>query len=242
MTKQAKGKTLASKKAASITANTQEAQIVVKKEPGPIPNFAKNQARVDAKNQSQLAANEKAREAAHAAKELTLQQAWESKQKKLHASYVQFVAGTEADDYLIGADQLPFVIYQRAFSAKGNLPAQMVLVVEEYHARHGTKLPVYILHDFLFMNVKRVPFAGGAVGEVQKKMFLFLKSMLAKEIATEKAFRENPSPKGDPSTLTMAKVDEEHSCALDNAGLVDNAAASMAGVDQEHDLLELETA
>ena len=209
---------------------------------GVVPDFKQNQARVEARHQEQLAANEKARKAADAAKELKLQQAWESKQEKLRASYAQFVAGTEADDYLIGVDQFPFVIYRRPFSAKGNLPAQMVLVIEEYQARHGTKLPVYIPHDFLFMNVKKVPFAGGAVGEVQKKMFLLLKSTLAKEIATEKAFRENPPSKGDHSIVTMTKVDEEHSIALNDAGPVDNAAASIAGVDHEHELLELETA
>ena len=237
MTKQTKAKTLKDKKAAGV-ATPAKKTVKVQVAKGPTPDFTQNKARAEAAHQNNLAVIKKARQAESDAKELKLRQLWEAKQVELHDSYTKFVAGTPGDNYFIGAGEFRFVVYQRAFSAKGNLPAQMVTVIEEYRALHGTKHPVYFPHEFLFRNVKKVVFVGGITGEIQEKMFIFLKGALAKEIAIEKAFRENPVPKANPAVASMAKVDQEHSVALGDEGPANDGIASMQQFNREHELLE----
>jgi hypothetical protein len=115
----------------------------------------------------------------------------------------------------------------REFKATETKPLRHSLVIQEVYATEKTGAPVFVPHEWLFK--EKVYFAIGKIGDVQRKMLTYIKTILMEEIDVEKEVRQachnaqqKGKPSGNPATTPVA-----------------DPVASMATVDHEHEQQEL---
>jgi hypothetical protein len=147
---------------------------------------------------------------------------------------VYHVFGRNADGQFVTND---FVVSLRWFPAKGDKPAQDVLVIQEPFLREGARERIFIPHVWLLQKHVKANFTRGKIGEVQDGMLAFLQHNLKELIAKAKVknvqdnFMKMSQTSFDQPTAainTMKAVDEEHAAELDTD---DDVQLPVAGVD-----------
>ena len=196
---------------------------VAKKAKGPIPDFTRQKVVDPDAAAKALAAVESLKWARRdEARRKVATQNWLDLSAIAQVRYTDFAAGKPGNYLIVDGDRgYDFVVYSRFFHSSAGKAAGHLTVIEEHHSLTEDKNPVYIIHDLLFRN--NALFADGYVGHVQKSMLELFHSVMPIRIAAEKELRARkhvPVPQ-------VSKIPH---------------IETMAGVDHEHEVLELETA
>ncbi len=196
---------------------------VAQKVKGPIPDFTQKKGTNPDAVAKALAAAESLKWARwDEARGKVATQNWDDLAAMAQVRYTDFAAGKPGNYLIVDGDRgYDFVIYSRFFHASAGKVAGHLTVIEEHHSLIEDKSPVYIIHDLLFRN--NALFADGYVGHVQKNMLELFRSVMPKRIAAEKELRARKHVYV-PQISKIPHVE------------------TMVGVDQEHELLELEAA